>query len=223
MLLKIEDVCKAFGSHTVLKNITLTIDSSKIIGLAGSSGSGKSTLLRLIQKLDIPTHGSVEGTARTGFVFQDFQLFPHMTVWENICYAPRLHQMPGYNEKGLDLLRLLGLSKKIKAYPHQLSGGQKQRVALVRALMAEPDILLCDEPTSGLDVATIQDVISLLEAVKALGVGIVVASHDLDLLTRVADTVFVLKNGSLTHQVSPKTLNDPIEYLKNLYYEAGSE
>lgn len=217
MLLKIKGISKDFGAHRVLKNITFTIDSSKIIGLAGSSGSGKSTLLRLIQKLETPTHGSIEGTQRTGFVFQDFQLFPHMTLWENICYAPKLNRMAGYKEKGLELLRLLGLSKKINAYPHQISGGQKQRIALARALMAKPDILLCDEPTSGLDVATIQDVISLMEAIKTLGVGIVIASHDLDLLTRVADTIFVLKNGSLTHEVSPRTLSDPIGYLKNLY------
>jgi ABC-type polar amino acid transport system, ATPase component len=204
-MLNIKGLSKAFGKHEILHDVTFAVEKAQIIGIAGNSGSGKSTLLRLIQKLETPDAGTIEGKARTGFMFQDFQLFPHMTVWQNITYAPQIQKRDNtYIKKAQDIIALLGLAQKIDFYPGHLSGGQKQRVALARALMMAPDILLCDEPTSGLDVATIQDVIALLESVRKLGVSIVIASHDLDFLTQIADTIFVLKNGKLTHQIHPK-------------------
>ncbi len=219
-MLKICNVSKSFGVHKILDSVSLMIDRSKIIGFAGSSGSGKSTLLRLFQKLDIPDSGTIESEVRTGFVFQDFQLFPHMTVWKNITYTSALRKVDmSYIGKAEKFISLLGLTKKVDLYPAQLSGGQKQRVALARTLMIEPDILLCDEPTSGLDVATIDDVTVLMESVKALGIGIVIASHDLDFLTKIADMIFVLKNAKLTDPIYPKDLDNPIEYIKGLYYE----
>ena len=218
-MLKINRVAKAFGSHTILKDITLCMNTSEIVGLAGSSGSGKSTLLRIIQGLEVPDTGSIESNARTGFMFQDFQLFPHMTVWENVVYAVTVGtRYAGWEDKARNLMMRLGLSSKANSYPHHLSGGQKQRVALARTLMIEPDILLCDEPTSGLDVATIDDVIELIESVRLMGVSIVIASHDLDFLTKVADTIYVLQKGHLTAQVNPKEMDNPVGYLKNLYY-----
>lgn len=219
-MLKINHLSKSFGQHKILDDVTFSIDKSQIIGLAGSSGSGKSTLLRLIQRLEAPDSGSIETEACTGFMFQDFQLFPHMTVWDNIIYAAKMRKKEtNYLEKAKKIVHLLGLSNKIDFYPHKLSGGQKQRVALARTLMIAPDVLLCDEPTSGLDVATIEDVISLIESVRDMGVSIVIASHDLDFLTKVADKIFVLKNGCLTDAVYPKDLENPINYLKNMYYE----
>jgi polar amino acid transport system ATP-binding protein len=218
-MLKINRVAKAFGSHAILKDITLCMNTSEIVGLAGSSGSGKSTLLRIIQGLEVPDTGSIESHARTGFMFQDFQLFPHMTVWENVVYAVTVGtRYAGWEDKARNLMMRLGLSSKANSYPHHLSGGQKQRVALARTLMIEPDILLCDEPTSGLDVATIDDVIELIESVRLMGVSIVIASHDLDFLTKVADTIYVLQKGHLTAQVNPKEMDNPVGYLKNLYY-----
>ena len=215
-MLRISHLSKSFGTHTVLSDITFTIGDSQILGLAGTSGSGKSTLLRVIQKLETPDSGSIEGHARTGFMFQDFQLFPHMTVWENIVYAPQLKNKE-FKEKAKRVIDHLSLSDKVDFYPHKLSGGQKQRVALARALIMTPNILLCDEPTSGLDVATTQDVISLLESVRDMGISLVIASHDLDFLTKSADKIFVLSHGEFRHTVYPKTLEDPIHYLINAY------
>lgn len=218
-MLKINHLSKTFGEHKILDDITFSIDKSQIIGLAGSSGSGKSTLLRLIQKLEIPDSGYIENSPRTGFMFQDFQLFPHMTAWENIIYASKTKNEVGYIEKAKELLHILGLSSKADFYPHKLSGGQKQRVALARTLMMAPDILLCDEPTSGLDVATIEDVVTLIKSVRDMGVGILIASHDLDFLTNVADKIFVLKKGRLACEIYPKEIENPVRYLKNMYYE----
>lgn len=196
-MLKIKDVYKKFGNTVVLNNVTLEITSGNIVGLAGPSGGGKSTLLRLIQRLEKPDSGSIECHGRTGFMFQDFQLFPHMTVLENISYAPKFHKKLNYVEKATMMLKNLGILSKAQNYPQQLSGGQKQRVALARSLMMEPELLLCDEPTSGLDVATTSDVATLLESVKAMGVTMLIASHDLDFLTKISDKVVLLKNGGV--------------------------
>ena len=217
-MLKIKDLSKAFGDHQVLKNITFDIDESHIVGLAGSSGSGKSTLLRIIQGLEKQDSGTLNIKLNTGFMFQDFQLFPHMNVWKNIIYSPSINnQNDDFILRAKDLIECLGLSAKINSYPHQLSGGQKQRVALARSLMMQPEMLLCDEPTSGLDVATIEDVISLLKSIKDMGVSMIIASHDLDFLTKIANKIFVLKNGILIDSVYPEEMNDPINYLKKLY------
>ncbi len=219
-MLKINHLSKSFGQHKILDDVTFSMDKSEIIGLAGGSGSGKSTLLRLIQRLEVPDSGSIESEARTGFMFQDFQLFPHMNVWDNIVYSAKIRKTKeSYIEKAEDIIKLLSLSNKVDVYPHKLSGGQKQRVALARTLMMAPDILLCDEPTSGLDVATVEDVVSLIESVRDMGVSIIIASHDLDFLTKVADKIFVLRDTQLRDAVYPKKLKDPISYLKKMYYE----
>ncbi|MBI2785008.1 MAG: amino acid ABC transporter ATP-binding protein [Legionella longbeachae] len=153
-------------------------------------------------------------------MFQDFQLFPHMTVMQNLIYAPNLHnESLNHEEEAKALLISLGISDKSSVYPHQLSGGQKQRVALARSLMMKPNLLLCDEPTSGLDLATIDEVISLLNAVKSLGVTIVIASHDLDFLCKMSERLIILKNGQLVADVIPQKLADPIIHLKQYYQE----
>jgi len=217
-MLSIHNLCKKFGLIEVLHTISLNIENESIVGLAGPSGGGKSTLLRCIQRLESPNSGSISFKGKSGFMFQDFQLFPHMTVLENLTYAPRI------NNKTLDhaahairLLTTLGIANKAHSFPHQLSGGQKQRVALARSLMMHPTLLLCDEPTSGLDVATIDDVVELLNFVRKMGVTMVIASHDLDFLTRIADRIILLKGGAIVVDVQPKDLTNPIQHLKAYY------
>lgn len=216
-MLTITHLHKAFNGSPVLKDIHLSLDTDEIIGLAGPSGGGKSTLLRCLQGLETIDSGSIETSARKGFMFQDFQLFPHMTVYENLAYAPKRVYKKNEHDKALALLAELGLEDKKDAYPSSLSGGQKQRVALARALMLDPQLMLLDEPTSGLDVATIDQVIDILKTVKNHGASMIIASHDLDFLSKVADRIILLKNGSVALDIKPKENEDAITILKQLY------
>jgi polar amino acid transport system ATP-binding protein len=220
-MLKICNVSKSFNGIQVLADVSIEIEASSIVGLAGPSGSGKSTLLRCIQKLETPDHGTINCSHRVGFMFQDFQLFPHMTVLQNLVYAPSLKASADKKKQCLakaeTILSNLGMAEKAAEYPRTLSGGQKQRAALARSLMIDPDVLLCDEPTSGLDIATITDVVTLLQGVNKLGVTIVIASHDLDFLTQISDNIVLLKAGRIVTAINPKQHNDPIGHLKNYY------
>jgi polar amino acid transport system ATP-binding protein len=214
-MLIIDQACKTFNTIQVLKQVSLSVDTNTVVGLAGPSGSGKSTLLRCIQGLEILDSGTINFAGKSGFMFQDFQLFPHMTVLQNLTYAPKLQNKTLHHEdKAKQLLQTLGIADKTNFYPHQLSGGQKQRVALARSLMMNPALLLCDEPTSGLDPAAIDEVITLLSAVKALGVIMVIASHDLDFLSKIADRLIILKDGKLLAEIKP-----PFDNLKKYYQE----
>ena len=215
-MLTIHKATKAFKNHLVLDSVSLSVERLKIVGLAGSSGSGKSTLLRCIQGLEHLDSGTITCQGRSGFMFQDFQLFPHMSVLENLTYAPSINKCLQKDQPQL-LIQKLGLAGKEHRFPQQLSGGQKQRVALARALMMKPDLLLCDEPTSGLDVATTGDVAQLLQSIRQEGATLVVASHDLDFLVRIADDIAVLKEGRIVAFVSPAKIKDPVEHLK-IYY-----
>ncbi|MFJ1267408.1 ATP-binding cassette domain-containing protein [Legionella lytica] len=219
-MLTINNACKHFGSLPVLNGISLEVESQTVLGLAGASGGGKSTLLRCLQGLETLDAGTIRYSGKSGFMFQDFQLFPHMTVLQNLIYAPSLQNKTiNHEPQAQALLQRLGISDKASSYPLQLSGGQKQRVALARCLMMEPALLLCDEPTSGLDLATIDDVIHLLTSVKSLGVTMVIASHDLDFLSKMADRLVVLKEGKIIADIQPKNLAQPISYLKHYYQE----
>jgi polar amino acid transport system ATP-binding protein len=221
-MLHITNASKTFGSQVVLDQIHLKVEKNSILGLAGPSGGGKSTLLRCIQGLESLDSGRIRLSEKSGFMFQDFQLFPHMTVLENLCYAPTMRRKSipfskAIETRAFELLQSLGVVDKAVYLPHQLSGGQKQRVALARSLMMEPKLLLCDEPSSGLDVATIGDVVSLLLAVRDLGVSMVIASHDLDFLTALCDRIVVLKGGNMVADVQVQTLESPIATLKAYY------
>ncbi len=217
-MLKVDKVCKKFCDAHVLKNISFTVEKNSIVGLAGSSGGGKSTLLRCIQNLESVDSGAIECDERMGFMFQDFQLFPHMTVLQNLIYGPALKdRMKDHVTPAIELLENLGIANKASTYPHKLSGGQKQRVALARSLMMHPKLLLCDEPTSGLDVATTLEIVTLLKTIRNMDVTMLIASHDLDFLTRLTSRILILKDGEIICDIDPRTFREPINYLKNYY------
>jgi polar amino acid transport system ATP-binding protein len=221
-MLRIRNVIKAFKGTKVLDDISMDIERSSIVGLAGPSGSGKSTMLRCIQKIEFPDSGEIDYDCKVGFMFQDFNLFPHMTVLQNLVYAPSLKANAANKQRCIaraqTMLKDLGIDGKAMEYPVTLSGGQKQRVALARSLMIDPDVLLCDEPTSGLDVATIEDVVILLKKVNNLGVTIVVASHDLEFLANICDRIVLLSKGRIVTEVNPRTQQDSVDLLKNAYF-----
>ena len=197
-MLKISNLYKSFGNTLILEDINLIVEKLSIVGLAGPSGGGKSTLLRCIQNLETIDSGNIQCEGSTGFIFQDFQLFSHMTVLQNLIYARELKNKSKYYKKqSMTMLERLGIVNKTNEYPCKLSGGQKQKVALARSLMMQPDILLCDEPTSGLDALSISDVVSLLKLVNSIGVTMIIASHDLDFLTQISTCIVCLKNGKI--------------------------
>jgi polar amino acid transport system ATP-binding protein len=218
-MININHLTKYYANHAVLNDVHFTISTACIVGLAGVSGGGKSTLLRCIQGLESVDAGTIECQGQISHMFQDFQLFPHMTVLQNLIYAPSIksRRKTCHRNDALLLLETLALTNKANTYPAHLSGGQKQRVALARSLMMKPDILLCDEPTSGLDVGMIADVIALLRSVKSMGVTMMIASHDLEFLTALSDRILLLKEGTVVADIQPSTIVSPIQYLKKYY------
>ena len=214
-MLSIVKLSKILGGRTVLKDISLRIGRGSVVGLAGPSGSGKSTLLRCVQGLESIDSGEIKCQGTTGFLFQDFQLFPHMSVLENITYAPiHVHQETEAKKYAYQLLQQLNLEKISDVLPNQLSGGQKQRVALARTLAMRPDMLLCDEPTSGLDVVSTQDVVQLLQSVRKMDVTLLVASHDLSFLAAIANRIIVLKAGELVADLTPRDWANSLNLLE---------
>ncbi|MBL3284422.1 putative amino acid ABC transporter ATP-binding protein [Rickettsiales endosymbiont of Paramecium tredecaurelia] len=207
-MINIKKLSLTLNNHLVLNQIDTTIDYG-IIGLTGPSGGGKSSLLRLIIGLEKVQQGEIIiSNPHIGFMFQDFQLFPHMNVIENITYAPKLHNQPNYTQYAQELLHKLGLQDKMHHMPHQLSGGQKQRVALARSLVTKPDLLLCDEPTSGLDGDSTYNIIHLLQTIhKQDKIGMLIASHDLHFLQLIANRVIGLKDGKIFLDVHPAEVN----------------
>jgi len=214
-------VTKSYAEHQVLKGITLDIAEGSVVTLIGPSGSGKSTLLRCINLLEPIDDGtillddidiSVPGfdanpvRRRVGMVFQNFNLFPHMSVIDNITLSPV--RTLGVNKalaraKAHDLLERFGLADKAKAYPDQLSGGQQQRVAIVRALAIEPEVLLLDEITSSLDPELVGEVLDVVRELKASGMTLVLATHEMGFARGTSDVVCVLDEGLIIEQGSP--------------------
>ena len=224
MKLSVENCSKAFGDKVVLDGVDLQVDVHEVVCLIGASGSGKSTLLKAINLLvpidegrillDGENIASEEVNAnrvrsKMAIVFQSFNLFPHLKVIDNITLAPRkVHGMAPRpaRERGLELLDRFGLADKRDEYPERLSGGEQQRVAIVRALAMEPDLLLLDEVTSALDPVLVGDVLSLLRELKATGMTMVIATHEMGFARETADRVAFLHSGRVWEQSEPHRL-----------------
>ncbi|MEN2468100.1 amino acid ABC transporter ATP-binding protein [Ornithinibacillus sp. FSL M8-0202] len=221
-MIKTIDLTKSFGDNLVLKDITTMIDQGEVVAIIGPSGSGKSTFLRCINLLEDPTGGFIwikdkEITKpqvnklairkNIGMVFQHFHLFPHMTVLENVTYAPIKvkHMKKDLAEKlAEELLAKVGLTEKINAYPNRLSGGQKQRVAIARALAMDPEIMLFDEPTSALDPEMVKEVLDVMKDLAQTGMTMVVVTHEMNFAKEVADRIFFMDEGQIVEEGKPK-------------------
>lgn len=217
-MLSINNLNKSYAGLDLFKDFSLEIKDLSIVGLTGPSGSGKSTLLRCIQNLESIDSGKITFHGKVGFIFQDFQLFPHMTVLENIIYAPIkvLKQSSlGAKKEAIILLQQLGLEEQQHKYPAALSGGQKQRVAVARSLIMKPELLLCDEPTSGLDIGAIAGFKQLLQQVHNMGVTMLIASHDIHFLTQIASRILILKQGTIVNDLIDVDFTNSIDILKN--------
>ena len=226
-MIDVKNLEKAFGDHIVLKGMNEHIAKGEKVGIIGPSGSGKSTFLRCLNLLEQPTGGTItfEGTDITdpkndinkmrqkmGMVFQQFNLFPHMTVKENIKLAPvKLGLMSDEEaeKKALALLERVGLPDKANAYPKQLSGGQQQRIAIARSLAMNPDVMLFDEPTSALDPEMVGEVLELMRELALEGMTMVVVTHEMGFARSVATRVLFMDGGVIAEQ------NEPGEFFSN--------
>lgn len=222
VLIEVKNLEKSFGDHKVLKGISITIREGEVIAIVGPSGCGKSTFLRSLNLLEVPTGGTIlfEGTDITdksvninkmrekiGMVFQQFNLFPNMTVKKNIMLAPtKLKRMtPDEAEKkAVALLKRIGLSDKADVHPQKLSGGQQQRVAIVRALAMNPDVMLFDEPTSALDPEMVGEVLSLMKQLADEGMTMVIVTHEMGFAREVADRVIFINDGVIQEENTPE-------------------
>lgn len=223
-MINIKNLYKSFGKNEVLKGINLTVDKGDVVAIIGPSGSGKSTLLRCMNLLEIPTSGEVvfkehsltnEKTKlealrqQMGMVFQNFNLFPHKKVIDNIILAPSLLKKGSQNElkkEAMDLLKKVGLEDKANAYPSQLSGGQKQRVAIARALAMNPEVLLFDEPTSALDPEVVGDVLEVMKTLAKEGMTMVVVTHEMNFAKDVSDKVVFMADGVIVESGTPQNI-----------------
>jgi arginine/lysine/histidine transport system ATP-binding protein len=220
-VIKVEDLHKSFGKLEVLKGITTTIKQGEVVAIIGPSGSGKSTFLRCLNLLEEPTRGRIwigdeeitdkktnimKVRQHVGMVFQHFHLFPHMTVLENVTYAPI--KVKGLTKaeaeaKGIELLKKVGLEQKANEYPSRLSGGQKQRVAIARALAMSPDVMLFDEPTSALDPEMVKEVLEVMKSLAHTGMTMAIVTHEMGFAREVADRVLFLDGGQLIEDAPP--------------------
>ena len=224
ILIEVSGLKKSFGDHEVLKDINTTVSKGEVIAIIGPSGCGKSTFLRSLNLLEQPTGGVIkfEGTDITdksvdinkmrekmGMVFQQFNLFPNMTIKKNIMLAPvKLGKMTKEEaeKKADELLKRIGLSDNADAYPDSLSGGQKQRVAIVRALAMNPDVMLFDEPTSALDPEMVGEVLSLMKELAQSGMTMVIVTHEMGFAKEVADRVMFFNDGIIAEENTPNEI-----------------
>lgn len=224
MILEVNNLSKSFNNLEIFKDVTFTVNKGEIVCIKGKSGEGKTTLLRCLNNLEIPDHGSIKINNKylcmeinskvqfpskkemqsirgeIGFVFQSFNLFPHMTVMENVLLAPLYHKnRPKLNidKKAAELLSQLELEGRGDSYPYQLSGGQKQRVAIARACMLSPSILCFDEPTSALDESTRGQISKIIRDLASREIAIIIVSHDNVFVKEIAQRVLKLSGGSL--------------------------
>ena len=222
VLIKVDNLCKSFDNVDVLKGINAEIHKGDVIVVIGASGSGKSTFLRYLNRLEEPTGGKIyfEGTDITdpsvninvhrqkmGMVFQQFNLFPHMTVLKNLTLGPiklLKKSKPEAEKRAMELLERVGLADRATAYPSQLSGGQKQRIAIVRALCMEPDVMLFDEPTSALDPEMVGEVLEVMKQLAKEGMTMVVVTHEMGFAREVGTSVVFVDDGVIVEQGEPK-------------------
>lgn len=221
-MIEISNVNKRYGSNHVLKDVSININKGDKVVIIGPSGSGKSTLLRCMNLLEVPDSGSIifeehnitlkkcdinKVRQKMGMVFQHFNLFPHLTVMENIILAPvklKLQTKETATKNALNLLERIGLSDKRNEYPAKLSGGQKQRIAIVRSLVMKPDIMLFDEPTSALDPEMIGEVLNLIKELADEGMTMVVVTHEMGFAKSVANRVLFIDEGQILEENNPK-------------------
>lgn len=221
---EVKNLHKSFGKLDVLKGISLDIEEGEVVCLIGPSGSGKSTFLRCLNRLEETTSGTVivdgweisdkkininKVRENIGMVFQQFNLFPHLSVKKNIMMAPMDRKKPPKAEAektALELLKRVGLYDKADAYPKQLSGGQQQRVAIARALAMQPDIMLFDEPTSALDPEMVGEVLNVMKELANSGMTMVVVTHEMGFARDVADRVVFMSDGVIVEQGTPEEI-----------------
>ncbi|OZI30606.1 glutamate ABC transporter ATP-binding protein [Bordetella genomosp. 10] len=227
----IRNVSKSFGGYEVLRDIDLVVRKGEVVSILGASGSGKSTLLRCVNWLEQPDRGEIHIAgarmgvnpdtgrplrprelaamrARTGMVFQSFNLWPHLTVLHNVMEVPvHVQGVPKTvaRERAMALLEKVGMAEKAGQYPHTLSGGQKQRVAIARVLAIEPEVLLFDEPTSALDPERVGEVLTVMRDLSAEGYTMMVVTHEMDFARAVSDQVVFLDQGKLIEKADPET------------------
>lgn len=223
-MIEVKNLCKSFGDLQVLKGISETINDREVVCVIGPSGSGKSTFLRCLNLLEEPSGGEVfldgkkindsdvdidEIREKLGMVFQGFNLFPHMTVLDNLTLAPikvKGMEKATAEEKARKLLETVGLADKAEKYPASLSGGQKQRVAIARALAMDPEIMLFDEPTSALDPEMVGEVLNVMKNLAENGMTMVIVTHEMGFAREVADRVLFIDEGNILEQGTPAEL-----------------
>lgn len=227
-MIHVNNLHKSFGKNDVLKGINEHINKGEVVVVIGPSGSGKSTFLRCLNLLEVPTEGEIifEGNDITdkkndinklrqkmGMVFQQFNLFPHKTVLENITISPikvKGISKEDANKKAMELLKMVGLVDKAEAYPSSLSGGQKQRIAIARALAMEPDVMLFDEPTSALDPEMVGEVLGVMKDLAKGGMTMVIVTHEMGFAKEVGDRVLFMDGGVIVEQGKPEEIfNNP--------------
>lgn len=221
IIIQVEDLVKDFGDLHVLKGINEVIHQGEVVSIIGPSGSGKSTFIRCLNLLEKPTSGKiiVEGVdinskginldlhrQKIGMVFQHFNVFPHLTVLQNITIAPTLEKKISKeeaNKKAIELLKMVGLEDKKDEYPRKLSGGQKQRLAIIRALAMEPDVMLFDEPTSALDPEMVKEVLNVIKKLADDGMTCVIVTHEMAFAKSISDRVLFMDDGIIQESGTP--------------------
>ena len=224
IILRTEGLVKSFGKLEVLKGISTSIRRGEVVSIIGPSGGGKSTFLRCLNLLEEPTAGKVyyneqditdkklniaEYRQKIGMVFQNFNVFPNMTVLENITLAPILEKKipkAQAEEEAMALLSRVGLAEKANEYPRKLSGGQKQRIAIVRALAMNPKLMLFDEPTSALDPEMVKEVLNVIEELAKSGMTVLIVTHEMGFAREISDRVLFIANGIITEEGPPEQI-----------------
>lgn len=226
-VVKVRDVHKSFGALEVLKGVSFDLSAGEVLSILGRSGSGKSTMLRCINRLERINSGEIYVAGHAvhdpaldvrrmhldvGIVFQSYNLFPHLTVEQNICLAPVVaKKLPKSEARDIayDVLSRVGLSEKADAYPEQLSGGQQQRAAIARSLAMQPKVMLFDEVTSALDPELTGEVLRVIERLADTGMTMIMVTHELGFARKVSDTVIFMHQGKVREAGSPKIINEP--------------